>query len=88
MKSRLGIYRLIWHFSYNFYMPSGQISEISGPKGETVVQSNNYFSALKTLGAYILRRIRENDDRPINTCHEYCFISEQYNTVLSVIWKD
>ena len=31
---------------------------------------------------------RENDDRPINTCHEYCFISEQYNTVLSVIWED
>lgn len=31
---------------------------------------------------------RENDDRPMNTCHEYCFISELYNTVLSVIWED
>lgn len=31
---------------------------------------------------------RENDDKTMNTCHEYCFISESYNTVLSVIWED
>lgn len=31
---------------------------------------------------------RESDDKPMNTCHEYCFISELYNTVLSVIWED
>lgn len=31
---------------------------------------------------------RESDDKPVSTCHEYCYISEQYNTVLSVIWED
>lgn len=30
----------------------------------------------------------ENDSRPIPSCHECCFISELYNTVLSVIWED
>ena len=35
-----------------------------------------------------MSRFRESDDGTINTCHEYCFISESYNTVLSVIWED
>lgn len=30
----------------------------------------------------------EKDSRPIPFCHECCFISELYNTVLSVIWED
>lgn len=31
---------------------------------------------------------RETNDRFMPSCHEYCFISDLYNTVLSVIWED
>ena len=35
-----------------------------------------------------MSRFCESDDGTMYTCHEYCFISESYNTVLSVIWED
>ena len=31
---------------------------------------------------------QEDEKRSTNACHEYCFISELYNTALSVIWED